>query len=559
MLAGCAASHYRRSADKETYRIIQEVDRRVFGQTNAFSIDTRYSRREPDAIAPAEIIEDRLATNRRVLNLEQSLALAVQNSREYQTEKERLYLAALSLTGARYEFGPQFFGSSTAQIAGSPSGSDVGSVRSQVGVSQLLKSGGKLTMALGNDLVRYFSGKPGGETRNSAINTLSVDLTQPLLRGFGINNPEVELLTQAERDVVYAVRSFSLYQQQFTVDTVGAYFDLLTRKDIVRNNYRNYTNRVETTKYLEARAVDRERRSSVDDARTAELGAKRTYIDSLASYLSTLDSFKLRLGAPLSESMYLDDKDLQELIAAGLIPAEIDQVAAFRTCVEKQMDVLNAIDRFEDSKRKVRVAADRLRPQLDVFANAQLQSDGPYDYTSFDPNKVRYTAGLKFNPPLDRLVERNNYRATLVSFESQLRALGLTLDRFKDRIDRGLRTLEQDRLNHLNAVESLKVAQRRVENNVMLLEAGRATIRDVREAQDGLILAENDLATSYTDYLAARLALQLSVGVIDTRPQKFWMLDPFAGRLASGQRSAPPLRMPDNQVLPPESFIEPKS
>jgi outer membrane protein TolC len=314
---------------------------------------------------------------------------------------------------------------------------------------------------------------------------------------------------------------------------------------------------VETTKYLEARSVDRERRSSVDDARNAELGAERSYLNSLAAYLTSLDAFKLLLGLPISEGLYLDDKDLQELIRAGLRPVDVNREAAFKISVQKHMDILNVIDRFEDSKRKVRVAADQLRPQLDLFANATLQSESPYDYTNFDPNKVRYAAGLRLNLPVDRLNERNNYRATLVSFESQLRALELTLDRSQDRIERGLRTVEQERLNHLNAVESLKVAESRVENNVMLLEAGRATIRDVREAQDGLIQAQNDLASSYTDYLNARLGLLLTIGIVDIRAHKFWLEDPLEDRLAPNQRGASPLRMPENQVLPPERFIEP--
>ena len=407
LLAGCTAKQYRKFADKETYAIVQHMERRVFGHTNDFSIDTRYSGRDPKTIPAAEILDDRSASNRFVINLDQALDLAVENSREYQTQKEQLYLTALTLTGARYEFSPQFFANITPQIAGSPDGTEVGGVGSQIGVSQLLKTGGTLTLALANDLVRYFTGKPDVVARNSAINTLSVDLTQPLLRGFGINNPQVESLTQAERNVVYAVRSYSLYQQEFAVTTVSAYFALLTQKDIVRNNYRNYTNRVETTQYLQARAVDRERLASADDARTAELTAKTDYIDSLASYLSALDVFKLRLGIPLASQLFLEDKDLEELIAAGLTPVDIDRQAAFEICVQKQMDVLNAIDRFEDSKRKVRVAADQLRADMNVFANATLASEAPDDYTNFDPNKVVYTAGVRLNLPVDRLPERN--------------------------------------------------------------------------------------------------------------------------------------------------------
>ena len=36
--------------------IRQQVDQRVFGQTNAFTVDTSYSDRDPKAIPPAEII-----------------------------------------------------------------------------------------------------------------------------------------------------------------------------------------------------------------------------------------------------------------------------------------------------------------------------------------------------------------------------------------------------------------------------------------------------------------------------------------------------------------------
>jgi len=559
LLAGCTAKQYRKSADKETYTIVQHMERRVFGHTNQFTINTRYSDREPKTIPPAEILEDRSVSNCFVINLDKALDLAVENSREYQTQKEQLYLTALTLTGNRYQFSPQFFAESTPRITGSAEGPEIGTVANRVGVSQLLKTGGSLTLALANDLVRYFGGKPDTVARNSAINTLSVDLTQPLLRGFGINNPNVESLTQAERNVAYAVRSYSLYQQEFAVTTVSAYFALLTQKDIVRNNYRNYTNRVETTQYLQARAIDRERQTSADDARTAELTAKTDYIDSLASYLSALDVFKLRLGIPLASELYLDDKDLKELIAAGLTPVDIDQRAAFEICVQKQMDVLNAIDEFEDSKRKVRVAADQLRADLNIVANATAISEAPDDYTNFDPDTVVYTAGVRLNLPVDRLPERNAYRATLVSFESQLRSLSLTLDNFRDRIDRGLRTVEQARLNHLSATESLKVAQRRVENNTMLMEAGRATVRDVREAQDGLIQAENNLATIYAQYLTARLSLLLNVGLIDTRPDKFWLLDPLQEQLTPAQRGPSPLQMPDDRVLPPEDFLEPSS
>jgi outer membrane protein TolC len=554
LLAGCTAAHYRRAADKEVYKLIQEAEKRVFGNTNAFSIETRYSGRKPTDISPAELIEDRMQTNRRVLALSEALDLAVEGSREYQAQKEQLYLSALSLTGARYEFTPIFFANSRAQMAGSPDSSDVGTVRSRVGVSQLFRTGGRLSVSLANDLLRYFTGKPPGAARNSAINTLSVDLTQPLLRGFGKNDPTVEALTQAERNVVYAIRSFSQYQKQFDLAVVDDYFSLLSMKASLRNNYTNYLRRVELTTYMEAR-VDRVRSADVEDARTAELGAKISYINSVASYFNELDAFKLRLGLPITETLYLNDLDLRELEKVGLLPVGLNGDAGFHIALDRNLDILNAIDRFEDIKRKVRIAADQLKPSLTLFANASLNSEQPYDYLNFDANKVRYQAGVSLDNLVDKLPARNNYRATVINFESQLRTLVANLDNLRDRIDRGFRRVEQERQNYLNRQASLEVAARRVDMNQTLLAAGRAQVRDLRESQDALVAAQNQLTASIVTYLMARLQLLFDIGVLETTPEQFWLRDPLSDQPGIAPPAAPVL--PSDALISPHQVLEP--
>jgi outer membrane protein TolC len=557
VFTGCTASHYRRSADKETYNIIQQAEKRVFGHTNAFSIETPYSARRPEDVRPPELIEDRTRTNRRVLSLTQTLNLAVENSREYQAQKEQLYLTALTLTGARYQFTPIFFANSTAQLDGVGDSSLEGSVHNRVGFDQLLKTGGHLGVSVANDLLRYFVGKPPGAARNSAIDTISVDLAQPLLQGFGKNNPLVENLTQAERNVVYAIRTFSQYQKQFDVNIVDDYFSLLGLKANLRNNYTNYLRRVDLTKYTEARAVDRVRAADVEDARTAELGARIGYINSVASYFNALDSLKLRLGVPLTEALYLDDGDLRQLESAGLIPVTMTGDAAFHVAVKQNLDLLNAVDRYEDSKRKVRIAADQLKPTLNLFANASLQSEGPDDYVNFDPNKVRYQVGLSLDNLVDKLPARNTYRSTLVSFESQLRSLVAALDGLRDRIERGFRRVEQERENYLNRQAALQVAIRRVDMNQTLLEASRALVRDLREAQDALIAAQNDVTDSMVSYLAARLQLLFEIGILTTSTDQFWLKDPLATQAAPGPREPSPRNLPPEELMLPNQVLEP--
>jgi len=552
-LGGCSTAHYKRSADKEVYRVIQEYETRIFGKTNAFTIDTPYSKRDPDTIAPQEIIQDRMATNTQTLTIKGALELAAR-SRRYQAQKEQLYLTALSLTGARYAFSPQFFAGTTGRFDRESDGDKKGSLSSAAGLNQALKTGGKIGVNLANDLLRYYTGDP----RRSILSVISLNLVQPLLRGGGRYSQQVENLTQAERNVVYAIRTYYHFQNQFAAEIVTDYFNLLAQKAIVRNNYTNFLRRVETTKYLEARSVDRVSKNAVDDARQAELSARISYINSLASYLNALDAFKLKLDIPLNEKIYLEDSSLRELEQAGLIGAEIDRDTAFRLAVEHHAEILNAIDQFEDAKRKVKVAANQLKAELNLVGDASLQSEPPTDYTDFDIDKVRYGVGLQLNLPLDRLQERNNYRAALISFESKLRSLALTLDTYKDKIDRGLRTLEQRRLNFLDRQTSLQVAQRRVEMNQILLEAGRVQIRDLREAQDALIAAQNNLTSTAVSYLEARLQVFLDMGILQTDVDKFWLKDPLKQYKFDKGLGIPPLRMPQDRVLPPDQFLEAK-
>jgi hypothetical protein len=87
-ITGCGTTHSRHAADKEVYGIIQQVEGQVFGHTNAFRIETPYSSREPNAIPPAELIEDRLQTNQRNLTIEAALDLAVSRSRRFQAARK---------------------------------------------------------------------------------------------------------------------------------------------------------------------------------------------------------------------------------------------------------------------------------------------------------------------------------------------------------------------------------------------------------------------------------------------------------------------------------------
>jgi outer membrane protein TolC len=336
---------------------------------------------------------------------------------------------------------------------------------------------------------------------------------------------------------------------------VNDYFSLLAQKDVIENRYTNYLSRVQATARLEERAQDRERLSDVDQARQAELSAKNTYVNAVATYWTSLDQFKIMLGLPLGEKLYLDDSELTHVEETGLVDVVLDSHDAYRLAVEKHLEILNAIDQFEDTKRKIHVAADQLKPGLDFFANASLDSDPPTDYTQFDFDQIRAGVGIELDLPLDRLRERNNYRATLVSFESELRNLTLRLDTLKDSIERGMRTLEQRRQNYQIQTNALALANRRVDSTTDLLQAGRAEVRDLIEAQDAQIDAQNAVTEAVVDYQEARLQLMLDVGALETDSPRFWLKDHVAAFLPAGAQMPDVSDAAEKPVIPPEQLF----
>ncbi|MBL9171478.1 MAG: TolC family protein [Verrucomicrobiales bacterium] len=549
-LAGCSAKRYQAAADREAYGIIQQKQQSALGKTNEFSIDTRYSNRKADAIKPGEIIEDRLEQVSRVLTLPEALDAAFRNSRQYQLRKETLYISALSLTRERFSFAPHFFGGTTVAGERSSNGERSGSVGTRAGMDAALKTGGRIGLDVANDLLRFYTGDP----RKSAFSTISLSLAQPLLRGAGAKIA-AENLTQAERDVIYEIRSFSYYQHTFSFDIVSTYFRLLQQQDTVRNQYANYQSRISLRQRTVALAFDRLAPFQADQATQEELAARNSYILAIERYRSSLDAFKLTLGLPLGHDIKLDETALKDLEAVGLLPVPLLESEAYQLALDRRLDLLNEIDRFEDSKRKIPVAASGLKTELTLFGDVSLGSERPTDYAKFNLNDYRASGGLQLNLPLNRKLERNAYRSSILNFERQLRTFALFLDELKGDVRADLRTLDQARQSFEIQSNAKALADRRVESSELSLQAGRVQVRDVVDAQTARVQAYNAATAALVDYHLTRLRLLLDIGVLKSDLPKFWLQ---AGDLPKPQDGSvvPKLPTAADTLITPEQLFE---
>ena len=540
---GCQTEGHRADADAEVLAILNERSRQILGEEAGTNLVSTTVGERPDTVSPARIIQERFADGGRTLTLPAALEMAERHNRSYQLQRETLYLQALSLTGTRHKF--VWNPSSTVDlgIARQTDGGLRGDSDADVSVQKLFQTGASVTATLANDLVLYFDGKP-------KVPDLTLKLTQPLLRGAGAEIA-AEVLTQAERDVVYAVRDYSHYQKTFAIETVGEYFRVLQDKDAVRNSYNNYLNLQKARDRAEAMAeAERLARYQVDQARQSELSARVKYLKAVESYRQALDSFKQRLSLPLGEALRLEDRALTDLVAQGLTPLELDERHGYLMAVTNRLDVLNEVDRFEDAQRKVRVAASDLKPGLDVVVDASLKKQF---YSSFSPEEFASTSGLKLKLPLNQLTERNAYRTSLINFEKQMRKLATELDSLRENIREGIRALEQERENYFIQKAALDLARQQVEVMPLLLQNDDADIRDQLEAQADLVEAQNDVTSAVVDYHVARWNLLKNLGALSVEGEQFWLKNQSVSGSSTGDNPETAEILPE--VITPEQVF----
>jgi len=521
-LVACKTSYYRDKTDRAVYAILDQIQADLFGKEEDFTIDTRYSERDVDEVTREEILADRSLQQAMEINVDRALELAIEGSREYQTQKESLYLSALGLSETEFVFSPQFLATAGADYTDPQGGGDsLGGVSSRLSVSQFMRTGGRISANLARDLTRFYVGSP----RQQVSDAISFNLSQPLLRGFG-SRVAAENLRQSERNVIYAIRDFNHYQNQFAVQKVLDYFRLLRGRDIIRNSFADYQSRTnETARLVEQLEAGRVSTVDLGEIQQAELTSKNNYINAIASYGTDLDSFKIDLGLPLGIDLKLDDSALEDITKAGLPLLELDAERAFELAIEYSWPLMNQIDQFEDSKRKVYVAANRLKPGLDFFANASLSdsNDSINQYASFDSDNVRTSMGFELDIPINRFSERNQYRTTLINFERALRNLGLALDNKRNAIRLALRNLKQYEQNYEIQKISMELASKRVTGASLTYQAGRATVDQIVRAQDNLVAARNALSTTMVNYIGARMNLLLEIGILRADREDFWI------------------------------------
>jgi outer membrane protein TolC len=507
---GCSPEHYKAEADKEVYQIIDNKWQDDFGQKANYVISDV-------SPSPNDVQVAKAVPQSGSMSLVQAVAMATAHNRDYQRQKEQLYLAALDLTLARHRFARQWFGTIDASYAKVSSEESVGA-GGELGFNQMLADGAQISTGIAIDWARFLTGDP----RTSLGSILSASVTQPLLRGRGRKIAQ-ENLTQAERDTLYQIRDFNRFRQTFVVSIVNSYYRVLQLRDAVANAENDYKRRVQSKERLEMEAqAGRKPPFEVDQAEQEVLRAQDNVVAAQERYEQQLDQFKIQLSLPTDASTELDPNELEALRRLAIIQPDYTLEAATETALARRLDLANSDDAVDDAKRKVMVAVNNLGADLDLTGSARASSPEGTDYSRLQFHQGTYSLGLSADLPLDRKAERNAYRAALIALEQRQREYQNDVDSVKLDVRDAFRQLLRQAESYRIQQNSLELAQRRVESTTLLLEAGRATTRDLLDSQSALLQAQNDLTAALVAHTVAKLDFFSVIGMLQVRPDGMW-------------------------------------
>ncbi|MFT7490350.1 MAG: outer membrane protein TolC, partial [Candidatus Promineifilaceae bacterium] len=131
-----------------------------------------------------------------------------------------------------------------------------------------------------------------------------------------------------------------------------------------------------------------------------------------------------------------------------------------------------------------------------------------------DRDTLSLSGLLTFDLALERSSESRAYRESLLGLQSTVRSYQASEDGVKRDVRNGLRQLDRARENVKTQVKAIRLAEKRVRSTDLFLQAGRVEIRDVLEAEDALLSAQNGLNEALVRFRIAELSLQRDLGLL---------------------------------------------
>ncbi len=227
-----------------------------------------------------------------------------------------------------------------------------------------------------------------------------------------------------------------------------------------------------------------------------------------------------------------------EKISVGSFELQFED--ALKIALHNRLDFQNARAALVDTWRQIKIRENQLLSTVNLTASGDVSTseNNPLSFRG-ETGTVRF--GIQFDAPITRLLERNQLKQSLITYQQDKRQFIQS----QDRLHYGLRALLR-RIEMLR--QKLEVDRRQVAIAIRLVDSTQSQLyRPVRPAQPGqsqqllgetlalnivnsysrLAQTQGAFLSTWMQYQAARMRLQRELGIMELDEQGSWIDQPL--------------------------------
>jgi len=267
---------------------------------------------------------------------------------------------------------------------------------------------------------------------------------------------------------------------------------------------------------------------------------------------------EIRKVWPKLPPIIVDGADLLET------PLDTATTAGMQTALSQRLDLMNSRAQLVDAWRQIKVQANSLQGILNVQYNLSSNTPtGGSNPAAFSGARTDHNLVFSGELPLVRRAERNNYRAALISYQRQRRAVQAFEDNIANDVRSDIRELRTIAQLYRVQQRLIEIGYFQVDNaEALLLQppapgeqtnpgSAAALTNQVLNAQQNLLNAQNQLYTIWVNYTVSRMTLYLDLEQMQIDEQGVWCNESLPGNEAADRPPEPRgERLPAPRAIP---------
>lgn len=230
-----------------------------------------------------------------------------------------------------------------------------------------------------------------------------------------------------------------------------------------------------------------------------------------------------------------------------LNPIALDPALALEIARANRYDWMNNRAALVDTWRLIAFNARALMSNLNIVLDGSINTRGD-NPVKFQSTTGTMRAGLEFDAPFTRLLERNNYRSVLIDYQRDRRQLIQYEDTVNQTLRQSLRNLDQLQENLEIQRLAVDIASQRVDQTRLALDeppaAGQTTTTqlgptaafDLLTAMNDLQNTQNNFMSVWLNHYATRMVLMRELGLMELDDHGLWIDRPLDELVGTADR-----------------------